>query len=313
MYRSVLVPLDGSGFGEQALPLALTIACRAGATLELVHVHSPLPAVYADSPVVFDDSLDLHLKRHQQDYLDGIVKRLASVSSVPVRSVLLEGEIGATLRATAESTGVDLVVMTTHGRGPLGRFWLGSVADILVRELSMPLLFVRPGEAAADFAKEVVLQHVLLPLDGTVLAEQMLEPAVALGSLMDADYTLLRVIKPILLVDYSPVGVAVAPEVYSLSLSVEKVQQQLHQEATDYLERVAERLRARSLRVQTRVAVEQQPAVAILHQAVAPAIDVVALETHGRRGLARLLLGSVADKVLRGASVPVLVHRPVYE
>jgi nucleotide-binding universal stress UspA family protein len=60
------------------------------------------------------------------------------------------------------------------------------------------------------------------------------------------------------------------------------------------------------------VAVEEQPGVAIIHEAKPPAIDVVALETHGRRGLSRLMLGSVADKVIRGATVPVLVHRPVH-
>jgi nucleotide-binding universal stress UspA family protein len=69
-------------------------------------------------------------------------------------------------------------------------------------------------------------------------------------------------------------------------------------------------LRGRGFGVQSRIAVEDQPALAILHEAVAPNVDLVALQTHGRGGLARLLLGSVADKVIRGAGVPVLVRRP---
>jgi nucleotide-binding universal stress UspA family protein len=92
---------------------------------------------------------------------------------------------------------------------------------------------------------------------------------------------------------------------------IQKVHEQLRKEAEDYLEKVAARLRARSLRVQTRVAVEHQPAVAILQRVEAFASDVIALETHGRRGLQRLFLGSVADKVLRGSTVPVFIHRPV--
>ena len=56
--------------------------------------------------------------------------------------------------------------------------------------------------------------------------------------------------------------------------------------------------------------VDQQPGAAIVHEAATPAADLVALETHGRRGLSRLILGSVADKVIRGAAVPVLVHKP---
>ena len=87
--------------------------------------------------------------------------------------------------------------MTTHGRGPLTRFWLGSVADELVRRASVPLLLVRPHEGVPDLAQEPILQHLLIPLDGSELAEQVLEPAVALGTLMAADYSLLRIYGPL--------------------------------------------------------------------------------------------------------------------
>src|SRR5438067_676921 len=112
--------------------------------------------------------------------------------------------------------GADLVVMTTHGRGPLGRLWLGSVADALVRDLAMPLLLVRPQETAPDFKREPLLKHLLLPLDGSPLAEQMLEPAVALGTLMEADYTLLRVIKPVVPIDDRLEGTSAAQLAQSL-------------------------------------------------------------------------------------------------
>jgi nucleotide-binding universal stress UspA family protein len=89
---------------------------------------------------------------------------------------------------------------------------------------------------------------------------------------------------------------------------IEKAQEALCQEAAAYLEGVAKRVRAESLRVQTQVVAEDYPAQVILRQTT----DAIAMETHGRRGLSRLVLGSVADKVLRGATVPLLVHRPVY-
>jgi nucleotide-binding universal stress UspA family protein len=120
MYQSLLVPLDGSTFGEQALPLALSIARRAGAALKVMHVHSPLAAVYVDSPAYYDAALDLHLKKQQQAYLDGVVQRLRDASSVHVTAELLEGQAAEAIRALASSTGVDLVVMTTHGQGPSG-------------------------------------------------------------------------------------------------------------------------------------------------------------------------------------------------
>src|SRR5262249_43029544 len=91
---------------------------------------------------------------------------------------------------------------------------------------------------------------------------------------------------------------------------LEELEQQLRRQAHAYLGQVADRLRGRSLRVTTRVAVAEQPATAILQEAENQGADLIALETHGRGGLSRLFLGSVADKVVRGASVPVLVHRP---
>src|SRR5947209_4350450 len=122
MYRKLLVPLDGSTFGEHALPLALSIARRAKAAIELVHVHVPL--VYVD---YFDDALDQDSRTREQAYLDAVVQRLATVSRVPMRAVLLTGPIVDVLQEQVLATGADLIVMTTHGRGPLSRFWLGSV------------------------------------------------------------------------------------------------------------------------------------------------------------------------------------------
>jgi nucleotide-binding universal stress UspA family protein len=312
MYKSLLVPLDGWIFAEHALPLALSIARRAGASLTLLHVHAPPAMVYPDGATAFDETLDLQLKERKQAYLESTARRLRDLSAVMVRSEMVEGETADAIRAAATSMGVDLVVMTTHGRGPLGRFWLGSVADELVRHLPVPLLLLRPGEDPPDYRQEPVLKRVLLPLDGSALAEQMIGPAVALGDLMEAQYNLFRVIKPVLPQAYKLQGASLTELAESVLKQIELTQDSLHREAQDYLERVAAPLRDRSLRVQTRIAVEQQPALAILHEEKASAIDLIALETHGRRGLSRLVLGSVADKVIRGASSPVLVHRPLY-
>lgn len=311
MYGSILVPLDGSTFAENALPLALSIARRARASLQVMYVHSPMALVYPESTPLIDDSLIFHLKTHQRAYLDGVVQRLTGLSSVPVHCTLAEGNIADQILGQAEKSGTALVVMTTHGRGPLGRFWLGSVADELVRRLPMPLLLVRPAESAVDLACDATFRHVLLPLDGTALAEQMIEPAAALGRLMEADYMLLRVIKPILPLGAMPEGDSFGAMVESVQDRIEQVEGKLRQEAQDYLEQLAERLRGQSLHVRTQVAIEAQPAVAILDEAARSKVDLIALATHGRRGLSRLFLGSVADKVIRGTSLPVLLHRPL--
>jgi nucleotide-binding universal stress UspA family protein len=207
----------------------------------------------------------------------------------------------------AEALGVDLVVLTTHGRGPLGRFWLGSVADALVRRLPVPALLVRPQEGAP--AAEAV-RHILVPLDGSPLAEQILEPAAALAELTGAAVTLLRVVGPV-----PPPGAEVPDglieeAVQQLLEKTAELQERVNAGASQGLETAAARLRERGLVVQTRVAVADAPAPAILDAAREVGADLIALATHGRRGLKRLLLGSVADKVVRGGTLPVLLLRP---
>jgi nucleotide-binding universal stress UspA family protein len=312
MYRSIVVPLDGSPFGEQALPLAVEIARRSAANLQIVHVSVPLAEMYAEAWPGFESTVNPALRRRGEAYLDAVVRRLEPTvgADVAVSSALLEGTIPEALQEHVMATGADLVVMTTHGRGPLARAWLGSVADTLVRRLSVPLLLVRPRQAAAAPDTRSALRHVLVPLDGSPFAEDILEPAVTLGGLERAEYTLLRVIPPMILGNYAN-GYPAAVGYEDLLAQLEQLHAQECAEAATYLRRVAAGLRERGLRVTTRVAVHEHPAVAILDEAKAHPDGFVALATRGRSGLPRLLLGSVADKVLRGSVVPVLVHRAV--
>jgi nucleotide-binding universal stress UspA family protein len=193
----------------------------------------------------------------------------------------------------------------------MGRFWLGSVADEMVRKLPMPLLLVRPDEAAARFEPEPTPRHILIALDGEPLAEQVLERAMEMGTLTGASYTLLRVIKPVLPTPYTAEGASMAQMAQSLIEETERIQEQIRKEALAYLERVAGEFCKHDMKVAVRVEVEDSPALAILK--LAPSADVVALSTHGRHGLSRLFLGSVTDKVIRGGHVPVLVYRPMEE
>jgi nucleotide-binding universal stress UspA family protein len=301
MYRSVLVPLDGSRMAEQALPLAMSVAQRAGATLRLVQVHVPSGIQYAvNFPPFIDYQSEARFKEQERAYLDGVVKRLTTVTTT---SALLEGAtVAQTLTDDAKTHGVDLLVMTTHGRGPFSRFWIGSVADQLVRSSPIPLLVVRPKEGVPDHDQEPRLRHILIPLDGSELAEKILAPAVALGRLTSADYCLLGV-------HDQPAEMEVDPLLFPLGPGYSPCPNE--SKAVDtYLERVAQRLRVEGLTVRTRTVSGQPAATAILHEAQAGRIDLIAMETHGRGGLNRVLLGSVADKVVRGATITVLVQRP---
>jgi nucleotide-binding universal stress UspA family protein len=310
MYRTILVPLDGSPFGEHALPLALALARRAGARLHLIHVHSPLAAVYVEGVGFLDQSLDQKLRQGEQDYLAGVVRRMAAAGTVETVTVVIDGALSATLAEYAVRVAADLVVMTTHGRGAVGRFWLGSVADELVRHLPMPVLLTRPADGQPDLSREPPLDHLLLALDGTPVAEKMVGPMLDLAELLGAEVTLVRAIQPETPIGYHTEGLLLEKPARALVERIEAMQRELRKQAAAYLEGVAERFRARGIKVRASVAVDRHPAAAILHEADLRQVKLIAVETHGRSGLKRLILGSVADKVIRGAHVPVLVHRP---
>jgi nucleotide-binding universal stress UspA family protein len=294
-YRSLVVPLDGSPFGEHALPLALAIARRAGASVRLVHVHSPLESSCDPGRLYPDGALDAWRQRSRREYLDGLLRRLERVAAVPVTPVLTQGrEVPTSLAEAAGAT--DLVVMATHGRGPLGRLWHGSVADALLRRVTAPLLLVRGHEAPADLTGDPAVRHVLIPLDGSAASEQALGPALDLGALTGAGHTLLRVIRS-------------APD-WSVACGRWPADDGGFREAMGYLRRLSERLGGPARKVRARlVRGEEPPAAAILRHARRHDADLIALTTRGRGALSRLFRGSVADRVVRGADVPVLVVR----
>jgi len=304
--RSILVPLDGSTFGEHALPLAAALARRAGATLHLVHVHQAEVPVAVEGFAVLDTE-DLHVRQDELSYLADASRRVAEKDPVALKTALLEGDgdVVEGLKSYVKRESIDLVVMSTHARGALGRFWLGSVADDLAHELDRPLLLVRPHEGKPDLRRDFNLHSILVPLDGTMLAEQALEPAVELGKLFDAELDLVRVNLPPVMPSYLPEGMVTAP----LPEPMLDLQKREEEEAKSYLGGVAARVTAGGARVRTHVIRQESPAAGILTEAKADHADLIAMETHGRRGFARLFVGSVADEVLRGGAAPVLLHR----
>jgi nucleotide-binding universal stress UspA family protein len=307
MPRSILVPLDGSAFGEFALPLAASLARRDGASLHAVHVHQVVPpGSFAGLTLV--DSLDAQVREDARKYLADVVRRLDEPAPVPTQTALIDGDVVTALRKYAAEKGIDLVVMSTHGRGALGRFWLGSVADELMRKMPVPVLVVRPGEGKPDLRRQPELKSILVPLDGTPLAEQVIGPAVALGGLFKSTFTLLRVDKPIMPPSYLPEGEGIMG-LEDVMVQIEELQRQADRESRSYLDGIAKKLTVQGFQVNTRVVIDESPAFAILEEAQTCHADLIALETHGRHGLSRLLRGSVADKVVRGGTIPVLLSR----
>lgn len=310
MNRTVLVPLDESSWSEHALPPAAMIARSSGAIVRLVSVYVPIVSIYAGgydlgSVPVVDQSWNAERREQANAYLMAQAHTLGTEFDVPATAGILDGPVVEALAEHITLISPELVVMTTHGRGGLARLWLGSVADGLVRHSTVPILLVRPHEGASEPGSAQPFKHILAPLDGSELAEQILEPALRLGKSMQAAYTLVQVVEPLMVHGYSPLG--------QLAEVGEQATTAMCDEAKQYLERVAERLRAEDVVVSTRVILADHPASAILHDAREHGADLIALATHGRGGLVRLLIGSVADKVLRGADSPVLLYRPQEE
>lgn len=308
MYRTVLVPLDGSRFAEHALPLAGALARHAGAKLRVVTVSTPLASFTAEGAYFGTAEMEAELDGRYRAYLNSTAGRLRA-RGTEVEVDLLHGEVAECICADAERQ-AELVVMATHGRGTLERFWLGSVADEVVRNVTRPVLLVRPADEEADLGSEPKLSPVVVSLDGTPLAEKVLDHALEMAALAPgAELVLMRAITSVAPVP-SHLDVPEAErEARGLMSQVHKLQSHLRREAETYLEGVAARVRQRGVKARTAVVVEDQPAVAILNEARAVGAGLIALETHGRSGLTRFFLGSVADKVIRGATTPVLVHR----
>ncbi len=236
MYHNILVPLDGSTFGEHALPLAVDLARKSGATLHLTHVLLPLATVYAEAPPFVSSTVEVQLleqqKSGQKAYLDNVARRLTDAGAPYPQTALLEGDVVEAIRNRTAVIGADLVVMSTHGYGPFTRFWLGSVADELVRgHLAAPLLLVRPGEKTVDLTNPPPLKRLLMPLDGSKLAEQMVEPAARLAQTTGAEVTLLRVMKPLLPATVPIEGQTFGHMVQGLLSQTEALQEKIRAEA----------------------------------------------------------------------------------
>jgi nucleotide-binding universal stress UspA family protein len=296
---TILVPLDGSLFAEHALPMAVGIARRAGARLTLLTVHEPpaLGRAISGAPAQ-DFALDRResdtIRARRRGYLEHVQRGLReSDADVPVDVLVLDGPPATTIAEYVEQMRPALVVMTTHGRGGISRLWLGSVLDEVIRHVTLPVLALRPSEAL-PIARRRPVQRVLVALDGSPGSEGIVAAVGAVLGHGGVQYTLLSVVPPLRAdaVDWD----------YWRDLAQE-------QRAADaYLHDLAKRLQPLGLSVDVETRRNVPPEEAILAAAAEIDADVIALATHARGPIGRVVFGSVADKVLRTASTPVLLY-----
>jgi nucleotide-binding universal stress UspA family protein len=296
MFRKLLVPLDSSQFAEQALARAVEIARDSGAAIHLVLVHQAIPyGGFSDIPWSGE------LADAEAKYLHGMGDQLAA-KQIVVTAAALEGNPVEMICREAVRTDCDLIVMASHGRTGLSRFWLGSVSSGVIRNSTVPVFLARPSEKTHE---NIRLNRILVTLDGSSVSKEIIPFAVNLAQCNHASLTLLRVVQPVAWV--SPLtGI---PFAYPPMVHDEELTKNVVANAEDEIANVKQCLQKQGHAVDTHVEVAEKVAQAIADYVKAHNIDLVAMSTHGR-GASRLFLGSVTDKVLRSVDVPMLLHRP---
>lgn len=289
----LLVPLDGSARSEAALPAALALGAIIGAPVRLARVvDAPVDAASLEAGV-------RELTRGFVRAADGSPPRGASHA---VSSVLLEGaDVPHALLQHASSRGARAIVMATRSRGPVGRAVLGSVADRVVRDAPVPVVLVPPNAATApaprgDASPPATMRRVLVPIDESLAAQHAVDAVLALRGDAAIELVLGRVL-------------AGPPSAGGRGAGSRSAWEATHaaSAARAALERVAELLRGEGVATRARVITHASPAEGILQLARDERVGLIAMTTRARAGVARLLLGSVADAVVRGSEVPVVL------
>lgn len=311
MYERILVPLDGSELAGSVLPYVRLMARAFRCRIELVGVMKPPPAEVSGPARGHLGKVEASMLGRVQDYLEGVAASLAR-EGLSASVATHGGDPAAHIVAEAEREPGTLIAMSAHGRSGITRWLLGSVTDKVLRAARAPLLVVRSRREGASLG-EAQLRSLILPLDGSSVAEQVLPHAVAVAKALRLRVTLVRVTPSReeyhrymgYHLDVSP-GPTMA-RVYGRPY--EEFSSTANAQAMEYLHDVGQRLRQEGLAHVEERLLHAHPAVAIVDAARDSPDALVAMTTHGRSGLRRWVLGSVTDRVISHADGPMLVVR----
>jgi nucleotide-binding universal stress UspA family protein len=301
MHKVIMASTEGSDSERAAISVAVKLAQRFDADLHLVRVETaPLVIETVPRPPVLTITdqtlLDERLARLRK--LEALGTECRAPGEIRVLTALEDGPVAPTLRDYAKELNVDLIVMSSHSRGGLKRITLGSVTDYLIRNTSIPVLVVRPPTSVVGAAPEQALSRIVVPLDGSELAEQVLPEVAALASRFGSTISLLHVLTP---ETYSQ------KEIMQPGLPWWDADMAL---ANSYLDEAATDLTGQGLTVIKDIVLSDDIASAILDYAARTKADLVALATRGKGGVSRLVFGSVADEITRRSPTSLLVFHP---
>jgi nucleotide-binding universal stress UspA family protein len=301
MYKVIMVPTDGSGFDREAIRVALRMAERCDAKIRLVRVLAT-GSFFGASGTPDGTPIAPDLARSERDKalseLYSLAAECRTTSKADISVDLHAGPVNDVLQGYARRNDVDLIVISTHARSGISRLSLGSVTDSLIRHTTIPVLVVKPSTSYLNPQVREVFRRILVPLDGSTLAEQILPRVLILASLEDAEITLLNVLVP---QSYSQKEI-VDPSLPWWDKDIAAAQA--------YLFRIAGNLRRSGVLVTTDIVISENIAGAIGDFANREKANLIAIATHGRGGLNRMLHGSVADAIMHSARISMLVFKP---
>lgn len=313
MFKQMLVPLDGSERAERAVPVVARMARATGGSIVLTRVVSPTSEIWPGiepQPTLTQSIIDADLA-DAAAYLEQIADS-PSLTGIPTRTVALFGPPAFTILSVALSYNADLIVMCSHGYTGMSLWMLGSVTEKVARHAAVPVFILREGGPTplTYNGDEAHPLSILVPLDGSTRSKAVLEPAASLlAALLPpelGELHLLRIVKP---------------EQRHPELLNEREQAVYKARESLCAMETAVRDELTRARVNSSIVVDTDIARGILKVAEhgAPTTtarhydgcDVIAMTTHGREGLQRWAMGSVAERVLHATRLPLLIVRPL--
>ena len=301
MFEKILVPLDGSAIAQGILPCVKTLARSFRSTIILFHTaEAPVEPRGRRQKEYAQETMD-RIRSLAEEYLAGAAKVLRRQRfKVEIKVGL--GGVAHSITDFAEAEKVDLIAMSTHGRAGLARWMLGNAPDRVLRHTHTPVLLVRPtGDTPLD-VKPYPLKKIIVPMDGSKAAQAVLPFAREMARTMKLEVVLVQAISAETTVQFTPTG----PDTWAVPTDV---LQQIDVLASGYLAGVGKELERDGISVRWDV-LRGAAAHSIVEFAREAPGSMVAMTTHGRSGLRRWVLGSVADQVVRASGEPVLVIRP---
>jgi nucleotide-binding universal stress UspA family protein len=300
MYSTILVPLDGSALSERILPYARSFANAFRSPVELMHVIIPetIDTLIDVDHGRFHDVVKSDLMKTSREYLERVARSFPDPSRV--KSVVEVGEAAEAIIDRLERDSGALLAMSTRGYSGLKRWFLGSVANKVLRATKNPLLLVKATDKVPD--GEAFLTRILVPLDGSTLSENLLPHVVAISKALDLQIELLQAYTPPLTA-FVPLDYRLPPQDFPNST----VGRALRERAEAYLKDKSAQLLAAGVRDVSYTIIEGDPAERIIETAQNTQHNLVAMCTHGRSGVNRWMLGSVTERVVIHSEDPVLV------